>query len=61
MLRILKTEMKINEKNKFARIDTPIKHHLRKQGLTLNLNTYAGFDTEFTNETTKRINLFRVN
>lgn len=41
--------MKVKERELFSKLDSTIRHHMRKQGLSLKILTYAGFDTEFNN------------
>jgi hypothetical protein len=43
----LVTDFHVKERELFSKIDTSIKHHMRKQGLSLIQNVYTGFDTEF--------------
>ena len=44
------TDLKTKERILFSRIDTSIRHHLSKHGLSISQNTYVGFDTEFNKE-----------
>lgn len=43
------TNMRIKERVLFKKLDASIRHHLRKQGISLSYTTYTGFDTEFKN------------
>ena len=43
------TALKITEGNLWGRLDSSIKHHIRKPGVSLSKNIYVGFDTEFNN------------
>jgi hypothetical protein len=43
------TDLRVQERVLFSRLDASIRHHMRKRGLSLTQNTYMGFDTEFNN------------
>jgi hypothetical protein len=45
----LLTDLKIQERVLFSRLDPSIRHHMRKTGISIVRNTYVGYDTEFNN------------
>lgn len=45
----LVTDLKIQEKVLYSKLDTYIRHHMRKVGISIIKIPYSGFDTEFNN------------
>jgi hypothetical protein len=53
-------DLKTKERELFERLDPSIRHYLVKRGISLKENTYIGYDTEFTKNTSEENSLVSV-